>query len=248
MAKVLEALEQLQEIDLRIDRLRNFIEHFPDFLKELEEEKEMLKKRAELEKALLDELKKAKARKELDLKQGEEHLSKCQARLYTVKTNKEYEATLKEIEEQKQKNSDLETELLLLYDQIDQEEQRFKEAKKKLELEEKEIEEKKKKLAERLERAKVLLPEEEKKRELALAQIPQDLLENYFWIQKRLGAQVFTRVVDRICQSCFRVIPAQMYNEVLTREQVLTCPGCQRILVYRTTEFLPPEDGEFEKL
>jgi predicted nucleic acid-binding Zn-ribbon protein len=245
LSKNLELLEQLQEADLRVHQLKNFIEHYADFVKELDEEIALLKKKAEMEKALLDELKKSKTRKELDLKQGEEHIAKCSGRLYTVKTNKEYEATLKEIEEQKQKNSDLETEILLLYDQIEQEEQRVKEVREKLEQEEKEIEERKKALAQKLTRAKALLPEQEKNREQIVSSIPKDLLENYQWIQQRMGTKVFTRVVDKVCQSCFRVIPAQMYNEVLGGDKILTCPGCNRILIYRETEFLLEEDPEF---
>lgn len=245
MAKNLEALERLQEIDLRLDRLRHFIDHYQDFIQELEEQKDLIKKRNETEKSFLDELKKARMKKELDLKQGEEHISKCNARLYAVKTNKEYEATLKEIEEQRKKSSDLETEILLLYDQIDQAEIGFKEAKKQSEQEGIETEDKKKELAKKLERAQAILPDEEKAREGILSLVPKDFLENYYFLQQRLGARAFARVIDKVCQTCFRIIPSQMYNEVLVGEKMLTCPGCNRILTHREKEFLT-EDEDFE--
>ncbi len=242
MAKNLEILEQLQELDLRLDRLRNFIGHYQDFIQALDEERAGMKLRAEEEKIKLDELKKMKGRKELDLKAGEEHIAKCSTRLYAVKTNKEYEGTLKEIGEQKHKNSEIETEILILYDQIDQEEQSLKDARNKFELEEKEVEQKKSELAKKLERAEALLPREEKSREGILSLVPKDFLESYIFIQERLGARALARLIDKICQSCFRVVPSQMYNEVLIGANLLTCPGCNRILVHRETEFLTGKD------
>ncbi len=245
MSKLLEPLGRLQEVDLRIDRLRQFIDHYPELVKAMEEEHAEVKKRAEDEKAKLDELKKQKAKRELDLQQGEEHIVKCNARLYAVKTNKEYEATLKEIENQKKKNSEIETGILLTYDQIDQEEQRLQEARKRLNQEEGEAEQKKKALAQKLERARALLPTEEKSREQILLEAPKDFLENYRWIQERLGVKALTRVVDKICQSCFRVLPSQMYNETMVGNKMLTCPGCNRILIYREQEFLAEKDFDF---
>ena len=245
MEKLLKILERLQETDIRIDRIRHFMDHYQDSVKQMDNEQAELKNRADEEKASLDSLKKEKSKKELDLQDGEEHIKKCNVRLNSVKTNKEYEATLKEIEEQKQKISDIETEVLLLYDRSDQEEQKLKDARKKLESEEINIESKKKDLAQKLERAKAALPGEEKARAEIMPQLRPDALENYQWLQQRLGARVLTRLVDETCRSCFRKVPSQMYNEVLAGNNVITCPGCNRIMVYRETEFLS-QDDDFE--
>jgi len=245
LEKLLEILERLQEADLRIDKIQRFIDRYPDSLKALEDEKAELKKRADEEKATLDAFKKDKAKKELDLKEGEEHIVKCNVRLNSVKTNKEYEATLKEIDEQKNKISDIETEILLLMDQVDQEEGKLKEARKKLETEDKEIESKKKALALKLDRAKAALPDQEKQRAEIAPRVRADALENYQWLRERMGAKVLTRLLDETCQSCFRKVPSQMYNEVLAGNNMLTCPGCNRIMVYRETEFLS-QDHDFD--
>jgi hypothetical protein len=241
----MEMLVQLQEADLRIDRLQHFIAHYQDYVRELEEEKAELQRRAEEEKAALEALKKEKTKKELDLQAGEEHIKKCNGRLYAVKTNKEYEATLKEIEEQRQKNSQIETELLILYDRIDEEEKKFAEAGKRLEQEQKQNQVREKELAQKLERAKLRLTQEEKERAELVKTVKPDALELYQWLREKMGARVLARAVDEICQSCFRKLNSQMYNEVLTGEKLLTCPNCNRILVYRETEFLADEDSEF---
>ncbi len=241
MAKLLELLEELQVVDLKLRRMREFIDNFENYQQELEREREEVKERLEQEKKKLEEMKKLRMKKELDLQEGEEHIKKCSARLYTVKSNREYEATLKEIEEQKEKNSQLETELLLLYDQLDQEEEKIKQLKAEIEQEFKILEQKEKELKEKLEQAKKQVPEQEKEREELVAQIPSEAYETYQLIQQKLGDPALTRVIDEVCQSCFRRIPSQMYIEVLMGDKVWTCPGCHRILIHRELDFLPAD-------
>jgi len=245
LANLGEDLARLQEVDLKIDKIKNFIDHYDDFGKKLDAEKAEIKGQADEEKATLDELKKQKAKLELDLKEGEEHIKKCNGRLYQVKTNKEYEGTLKEIEEQKRKNSDIETELLLIFDRIDEETKKLAEARAKLEVEEKQVEQKKKELAQKLERAKALLPVAEKERVEAVAALKPDVLETYLWLQERIGARVVARAAGEICQSCFLKMNSQMYNEVLVGQKLLSCPGCNRFLIYREKDFLAGQDFEF---
>jgi len=241
LAKLLELLEELQVVDLKLRRMREFIDNFENYQQELEREREEVKERLEQEKKKLEEMKKLRMKKELDLQEGEEHIKKCSARLYTVKSNREYEATLKEIEEQKEKNSQLETELLLLYDQLDQEEEKIKQLKAEIEQEFKILEQKEKELKEKLEQAKKQVPEQEKEREELVAQIPSEAYETYQLIQQKLGDPALTRVIDEVCQSCFRRIPSQMYIEVLMGDKVWTCPGCHRILIHRELDFLPED-------
>jgi len=241
LAKLLELLEELQVVDLKLRRMREFIDNFENYQQELEREREEVKERLEQEKKKLEEMKKLRMKKELDLQEGEEHIKKCSARLYTVKSNREYEATLKEIEEQKEKNSQLETELLLLYDQLDQEEEKIKQLKAEIEQEFKILEQKEKELKEKLEQAKKQVPEQEKEREELVAQIPSEAYETYQLIQQKLGDPALTRVIDEVCQSCFRRIPSQMYIEVLMGDKVWTCPGCHRILIHRELDFLPAD-------
>lgn len=245
MARQMEALERLQETDIRIDRIKNFIDHYSDFVDELDREFAELKRLADEEKNTLDGLKKERAKLELDLKDGEEHIKRCNVRLYAVKTNKEYEATLKEIGEQKAKNSETETSLLLLYDQVDAEEKKLAEAREKVAREEKQIQVKKKELAQKLERGNARLPQEEKAKLELVAELKPDALELYQWLQSKMGPKVLGRVVNEVCQSCFRKINSQMYNETLGGEHLVQCPGCNRILVHKTEEFLAGEDFEF---
>ena len=58
--------------------------------------------------------------KESELKQGQEKLRKAKARLLEVKTNKEYQAMLAEIETLEKGNGRIEEEILVLYDRIDE--------------------------------------------------------------------------------------------------------------------------------
>ncbi len=67
----------------------------------------------------LDLANKAHRDKEDALKKGLEGLKKTKERLLEVKTNKEYQAMLKEIENINEKNSHIEDEIIRLLEEID---------------------------------------------------------------------------------------------------------------------------------
>jgi uncharacterized protein len=238
LAKTLETLAQLYEVDLKIDRLKNFIDHYQENVKQFEDEKSAARKKADAAKTELDELKKQLKKRELDLEEGEEHIKKCNGRLYTVKNNKEYDGTLREIEEQKKKNSLIETDILEFFEKIEAGEAGLKAAKAASEKEAQDCENRKKDFDKKLERANQLMPEQEKARNEVVAGLAPAALELYTWNREKVGAKAVARIVDETCQCCFRIVPSQMYNEVLAGEKLLTCPNCNRILVYQTTEFL----------
>ena len=111
-------LLELQRIDIRIEALESFLESFPDKESELGAERGDAEGKVEKKRSELEEARKELRLKERRLEDGEEGLKQIQARLNQVKTNKEYEAALKEMEDQKQANSRLEGDILVLYDKV----------------------------------------------------------------------------------------------------------------------------------
>ena len=66
-----------------------------------------------------EEVKKKRIAKEQDLALEEEKVNKAKQRLTTVKTNKEYQASLKEIEATERQNSKIEEEILTIMEEAD---------------------------------------------------------------------------------------------------------------------------------
>jgi len=110
----LQTLINLQAIDTRIAGLEADAARLPREIAAIHAAVEAAKKDAEQAKARLDAAKKDQRAKEKDLEVVQGKRAKNEARLYEVKTNKEYSAVLIEIEEIKQEKARMEEEVLVL--------------------------------------------------------------------------------------------------------------------------------------
>ena len=231
MNKIIQDLIELQKGDLRIGILETFLNSSPGLKAELAAERAAEEGKMAAKAEELDTAKKDLRRKERDLETGEDRLKQLLVKLNQVKTNKEYDASLREIEEQKRLNGKIEDDLLLLYEKIEAAEA----AVKKLDAEWKgrlgEFEERTKELEQKADRAEKDLEQKRRQRAALTAEVNADLLKRYEQIRAKTGRGL-ARVEAEICRGCFHHISAQMYNEVLKGEQVLTCTNCFRILVY----------------
>jgi uncharacterized protein len=231
---VLEAIERLQELqrlDSALAERQKISADYPADLAILEEEYNREKAGIEGKRTELMELQKRRRHQEGALSDGEEHLKKSQVRLNQVKTNKEYEATLKEIEALRQKNSGLEGEILLLYDEVEAAEKRLKESERVWKDFEVELSEKKRTLAEVKARAEVEAAELLGRREQLAAGLGPELA-HYDRLRKALGDPVVVPAENEGCTACDCKVPAQLYNQILKNEQIIHCPHCSRYLVH----------------
>ena len=110
----LQTLISLQAIDTRIAALEADAARLPKEIAAIHAAVEEARKQAEQVKTRLDAARKDQRAKEKDLEVVQAKRSKNEARLYEVKTNKEYSAVLIEIEEIKQEKARMEEEVLVL--------------------------------------------------------------------------------------------------------------------------------------
>jgi len=157
-------------------------------------------------------------------------ISKSKEKLSLAKNNKEYQSSLKEIEELEKKNSDLEDLMLEILDNLET-------AEKQLKVREQEYSE----LSTEVERGRREIGAEIDFKKQELEKLNQDLQEARALITPEL-MEVFertkqmqpnkialVRVMDAVCQGCNVTIPAQLYNELQRRNSLEFCPKCGRI-------------------
>ena len=120
MGAQLKLIIALQKIDSEIIRINNRKKILPEELASLDEKFQAFSADFEKDQKTLEELTKAHKEKDEKLKRGVENLKKTKDRLHEVKTNKEYQAMLKEIESTASKNSAIEDEILTVMDKLDQ--------------------------------------------------------------------------------------------------------------------------------
>jgi predicted nucleic acid-binding Zn-ribbon protein len=227
----LRLLRELQGVDLELKAIEADKERYPMEIRNLDEklasEKEIFKKRGEK----IDLLEKERRQKEGDLELEQERMRRAQSKLYEVKTNKEYQASLTEIETLREINSQREIEILEIMDEIDELKGEYTKMQKELlEVEEK-IGAEKKRIEESLGKLDGALASKKRKRTMVAKKLQPELMGLYQTLrEKRRTAVVPARF--GACQGCNMKIPPQMFNEVQKSEAIIVCPSCNRILYW----------------
>ncbi len=223
-------LVDLQVMDEEIFRFKRELREKPAELEALKSEFESKKTTL---KGLEDKLKAIQVVQkelELDLKVKEEGISKADGSLSLLKTNKEYQARLLEIENMKADRSIVEEKILLGYDEVDA-------ARKALEAEkitvvqyEKEFNAKKKQVDDDVAVIGDQLKVKESQRSRVTPEIRPDYLSRYERILNNKDGLGIVKVVDSSCGGCFMHLTEQVLNELKKYEQIIACDMCARIL------------------
>jgi predicted nucleic acid-binding Zn-ribbon protein len=226
----LSSLIELQKIDSEIYALRHEKESKPAEIKTLDDTFVAKKQHlADLEKASLD-LQKQRKDKELELATKEEGIKKLQTQLYSLKTNKEYQAMLQQIQGTKSDASVIEDKILELLEQIDKAKIDTDKEKQKLQEEEKILNDQKKKIAERISEIEARLGQLEAQRKLITPNIEPKILSQYERILLNRDGLAIVTVKDNSCQGCNMFVPPQVINLIKMYERMITCEVCNRIL------------------
>jgi uncharacterized protein len=178
----------------------------------------------------LDTLKKQYRSDEADTKVAEAKIVKSQEKLRAVKTNKEYESTLKEIDDMKAKTSQIEDGMLKILEEIEAGEERVVRSHVDLKDVKLDVESQRREIRSQAEQQVTLLASCQKERESLLAQIPPALVEKYNKVKRQGRGIAIAAVVDAVCQVCRMNIPPQLFIELLRMDSMRMCPNCQRII------------------
>ena len=226
----INSLAELQKIDSEIYMLKEEKAAKPQELKVLEDSFEEKKKNvADAEKKSLD-LQKQKKDRELELSSKEESAKKLQTQLYSLKTNKEYQAMLLQIEKTKADASVVEDQTLAILDQIDKVKLEVQEEKKKLQEEEKKFQGEKKKVEYRVKEIDDRLAQLDAQRKQVMPNIAPKILSQYERILKNRDGLAMAAVENNSCAGCNMLVPPQVINLIRMYERLITCEICNRIL------------------
>lgn len=232
MKNQIALLIDLQKIDQDIRTLSTKKQTLPDAARELDRSIETRRDRMAEERIAFESLNKLHKEKELEFKQGQEKLRKARERLQEVKTNREYQAMLMEIETVEQGNGRIEEDILVLYDRIDEKKVFLEVHEKAFEKDRIMYEEERKRIDEEMVSLDGDLEEQKEKFDTLLQGLEPDLRRRYEMIKGRLNGIAIVPARKGICSGCNMNIPPQLYNELQRSDQIHYCPNCNRI-IYR---------------
>jgi len=225
-------LLEVQEIDLRIMSLFQERDILPQ---KLEEIKDAVKNEEAKKKELEEENKnsiKERRQKERDLEGKNDTRTKFQTQLYLLKSNKEYTALLKEIENTKNEMDVLEEDVLMHMEKIEDNERKSVEQDKIVEAKRKELEETSKKNVEKIAQIDAKLAEWQKDREEKSSNIPKNILKQYDRVRRARNGTALAMIKNNACQGCFMELPPQVISETKLGQRLVVCENCNRLLYF----------------
>lgn len=231
MQKTLYGLIELQEVDNRLDELREERGDLPLIVDDLQAK--LLDKKKEFENCS-SELKQSKVKqRELEsvIVESKAKLDKYEEQLYQVKTNKEYDAITLETESAKKQVDEgkdelnnisqlmigLEEKIELLDGEISKLESEHEENSIELDA----------KLTSTAEEENLLKQE----RDIIINKTNSDIVKTYEMVRNARSGQGLAKIEGGVCGGCYSYIPPQKAVEVKKMKKIYTCEFCGRILV-----------------
>jgi len=229
----LQTLINLQAIDTRIAALEADAARLPKEIAAIHAAVEEAKKHVDQTKTRLDAARKDQRAKEKDLEVVQAKRSKNEARLYEVKTNKEYSAVLTEIEEIKQEKARMEEEVLVLMEAQERLTGEIREAETRFKRREGEGRGQEATLKEQLRGIETELAAVRTERKELAAQLPAPILADYDRILRaRAGLALVPVAKPNFCGACRMTITPQRLQELRAQSSLIPCESCGRYLYW----------------
>lgn len=226
----IDILVKVQQIDSEINVVNKKLGRVEGALSLLDLERRDFETDLEQQRSELEELKKAYRSYELDVNSNLPKIEKSRERLATVKSNKEYQSLLKEIDDLKTINSDIEDRMLECLEHIDQVEQELKKKQTEfIELKDR-IQTEKDQIVQDTADGSKRLDELNEQWQGVLDTVEPGIMATFKKVRGKVGNLTIARVEKEVCKGCNMNIPPQMYNELQRCEVLMFCPHCQRII------------------
>ncbi len=211
---------KLNDVDQRVTELDN---RLLDFKQLIEEQQSVIKALNEKYRAY-----------EADVRVNLDKIKKSETKLNSVKTNKEYQSSLKEIDDLKAKNSNLEDEMIEFLDRIEEAENTLQLKKNEYSNLETRLKNEKDLILKEAEEGKRRLENLEAEWKTLSDDIDADLLATFNKVKSNQSNAIgIVAVINAVCQGCHMNIPPQMYNELQRGDSFRKCPICDRIIYWK---------------
>ncbi len=226
----IKKLVALQTIDVEIYNFKRELKEKPAFLEDLKNKYEGSKAGLKILEDKLKSVQVDRKGKELELQSKEEAIVKANTQLSLLKTNKEYQAKLLEIENLKVDKSQMEEKILQSFDesdaltgQIDEEKSAVAQAEKVYLSKKKETENSIKEIQEKIKL-------QELKRNQIVPEVDKIHLIRYEKILENKDGLAIVPVKDMVCGGCYMNITQQTINEIRMHDKLMFCERCARII------------------
>ena len=238
MGPVLNGLIKLQSVENRLRaaktklaRSRRSVTIQENQIRSLQSALEAKKEEVQLARLQSDRL-------ELELKMRDQEVSKLRASLNAAKTNKEYAAVLTQLNTTRADNSKIETQVLELMKAVDVDEEECANLRKQIEEQKQELEQTRKKVESSAAEYEAEIAKIQTEWNEVAKGIPRKALEVFNRVAETYDGEAVAKIEEQegrisaySCGGCYMGVPAESVNVLMTKDDIIRCPNCTRILV-----------------
>jgi hypothetical protein len=236
----IETLKELQRIETESVGIQTVLEGISDRMTALNGRIADFETRLQDQGAQLDAMKKEYRAMEMDAKDLQSRMKKAKGRLNTVKTNREYQALQKAIDEMKRENGHLEDTMLSRLDAIETAEKELARLKEEYDAFREQMSEEKAAVEVEASQGEQKLNELDAIRNRVSEKADPRLIDRFMRVRQRISSLAVAPVTHSVCKGCNMNIPPQMFNELQRLDSLRNCPHCQRIIYWES----PPETSD----
>ena len=226
----LQNLINLQKFDLRIFQIQDQLRKAPELLKSAEAPLQEILTRLQALKNTGESLVKQRRSGERELATQEDQLQKIRNRLSELKTNKEYQAHLFEIELARKKKDSIEENVLETMERVEQNEQAIKELEEQAKEAQQNFDGEKARIEAQLATLANELADLEQQQKTLAEKVEKPLLARYNRLKTMRKGYAVAQLRDGACGGCQLQLPPQLVAEVKRGNELMDCSYCHRIL------------------
>lgn len=232
MLDQLRCLIEYQKLEDKKSKLVKGCEETPRRVAELDKEFEKLNGSYLTKKAEYENAKKMHRNLEREIAELEGKITRSKQRMGEVKTNKEYQAMLKEIEDVKKEISTCEDSALQIMDSIESLGREIQDLDKVVAREKSRFDEEKAALTRESDQLRARLDRIEAIQAQVREKIDPNLVKHSDYLIKRRSGIAVAAVEAGVCQVCHLNIPPQKFIELQRDESIHQCPHCSRYIYW----------------
>lgn len=233
MRKSLTLLDELQQIDLKIDGFNGeknrLLEEMAKLDTSIEEAEAAISMKnndlmfAEDERIAIDE----------SLAQEIDNIVRSEQRLKEIKTQKEYQAVSKEITTARKLKSELEEQLAAKLMLLEEQKSEIASLRENLTSLEENIAARKGEVQGAIDRLEEGIAQDITAREEIVKELPASIIRRYAQLREQRRGIAVVEARNGSCLGCNMNLPPQLYNTLFRCDDIIVCPHCQRMLVLR---------------
>jgi predicted nucleic acid-binding Zn-ribbon protein len=226
-------LEELQEVDQRIDTLKATQNGLQAEMSGINQGVDVVREEVVSLETRLTQLEVEKGELEATHAAELENIVRSETNMKEIKTNKEFQAVGREITAARKQVSELEDQVLQKISQIEEISGELAAKKSQRdELTENSAQHVMAKQAE-IDKIQSEIDIDIERRDRVVKGIPASLVKRFTILREQRRGQALAIARDGYCMGCNMHLPPQLYNNLYKHEELLACPHCQRILILK---------------